>query len=118
VILRVELVELDTHIEGRVEGLVSTHAWETMLTNLNRELGTRKPDRLLLDLFGLLGYLGDADRQAVGALMASQLAAMKKVALVIDGYKIRGVVEAEARRLGLDLRLFSDRAAALTWLLH
>ena len=114
----VELVERDTHIEGRVEGLVSTQAWETLLTGLNRELAARTADRLLLDLFGLLGYLGEADRRAVGALMATQLAAMKKVALVIDAHKISGVVEGEARRLGLDLRLFSDRAVALGWLLH
>ncbi|HTH80734.1 MAG TPA: hypothetical protein VL593_17305 [Ramlibacter sp.] len=116
--MRVELIDRETHIEGRVEGLVSMHAWETMLTNLNRELGTRTGDRLLLDLFGLLGYLGEADRRAVGALMATQFAGLKKVALVIDAYKISGVVEREARRLGLDLRLFPDRDVALAWLLH
>lgn len=115
--MRVELAVRDTHIEGRVEGLVSIHAWETMLTDLNRELPAYKRDRLLLDLFGLLGYLGEADRRSVGALLATQLAAMKKVALAIDAYKITGVVEKEARRLGLDLRLFPERQAALAWLL-
>jgi hypothetical protein len=115
--LRFELFERGTHIEARVDGLVSLTAWETMLTDLHGEVAKRTGDRLLIDLFGLLGFLGEADRRLVGALLATQLGGMKKVALVIDAHKITGIVQAEAHRLGLDLRLFSDRAEALAWLL-
>src|SRR5438128_11844714 len=111
--LRFELIECGTHIESRVEGLVSLDAWETMLIGLHLELTKHRSDHLLLDLFGLLGYLGESDRRAVGALLAAQLGAMKKVAIAVDAHKITGVVEAEARRLGLELRLFPDRDEAL-----
>jgi hypothetical protein len=111
-----ELIARTTHVEARVTGLVSLHAWETLLVALNRELAAHAHDRLLIDLFGILGFLGEADRRAVGALMASQLAAMRKVAIAIDAHKITGIVQAEAQRLGLNLRLFPDRAEALAWL--
>lgn len=115
--MRFELFEREKHLEARVEGLVSLQAWETMLIQLHRELASRGRDRLLLDLYGLLGFLAEADRRQVGTLMAAQLSKMKRVAAIIDAHKITGVVEAEARRLDLDFRLFPARAEALAWLL-
>jgi hypothetical protein len=115
--MRFELFDRGTYMEARVEGLVSLQAWETMLTSLHRELPTRAGEPLLLDLFGLLGFLGEADRRLVGALLATQLKAMKKVAIAIDAHKITGVVEREARRLGLELRLFPARKEAIAWLI-
>ena len=47
--------------------------------------------------------------------MATHLAQMRKVALVIQAEKITGVVEAEAQRNGLDLRLFSNWDDAMSW---
>jgi hypothetical protein len=115
--LRFELFEHGGYVEARLEGLVSVQDWETTLMQLNGELKAHEGERLLLDLFGLLGFLAEADRRQVGTLMAAQLAKMKRVAAIIHAHKITGVVEAEARRLGLDFRLFPDRAQALVWLL-
>lgn len=115
--LKFELLERGTHVEARLGGLVSLTAWETVLIELRVELARRNGDLLLLDLFGLLGFLGEAERRAVGALMAAQLGKMKKVAAAIDAHKITGVVQGEAQRLGLDLRMFADRDEALAWLL-
>jgi hypothetical protein len=115
--MKFQLFARGTHIEARVEGIVSAQAWETMLTQLHRELEAHNHDRLLLDLFGLLGFLAEADRRAVGALMAAQLVSMRKVAAAIHAHKITGVVQAEAQRLGLDLQLFPDRQQAIDWLL-
>lgn len=115
--LRFELFERGTHIEARVDGLVSLNAWETMLSGLHLELARRGSDRLLIDLFGALGYLGEADRRAVGALLARQLAAMKKVAIMVHASKITGVVQVQAQRLGLNLWVLPDRDEAIAWLL-
>lgn len=115
--LRFELFERGTHVEARVNGLVSLDAWETMLGGLHVELAKRGDSRLLIDLFGALGYLGEADRRAVGALLATQLAAMKKVAIVVHASKITGVVQVEAQRQGLNLWVLPDRDEAIAWLL-
>jgi hypothetical protein len=96
-------------------GLVSLDAWEKVLRELGDTLRDRPGDRLVVNLMELLGWLGIPERQAVGALMATHFAQMKKVALVIQPLKIAGVVEAEAQRRGLDLRLFSSYDEAISW---
>jgi hypothetical protein len=102
-------------VHAQLEGLVSLDAWQQTLAELEKHAELARCDRLVLDLRGLLGWLGFPERQAVGTLMATHFARMKKMALVIQKEKITGVVEAEAQRLGLDLKLFSDFAEAAQW---
>ena len=64
-----------------------------------------------------MGYLGEPERRAVGALMAKHLARMRKVALVVEARKITGVVKEEATRAGLLLRLFPLMDDAVAWVL-
>jgi hypothetical protein len=96
-------------------GLVSVDAWRTALQELQAALRPIQRDRLVVDLTALLGWLGVPERKAVGALWATHLAQMKKVALVIQAHKITGVVETEAQRNGLDLRLFAGYEEAVKW---
>jgi hypothetical protein len=115
--LQYRILSSDAFIFVRVSGLVSLPAWEQMLEALEQALAGIAGDRLVADLTGLVGWLGQPERTAVGALMARRLAGMKKVALFIEAGKITGVVEAEAQRQGLDLRLFPSQAAAVDWVL-
>jgi hypothetical protein len=96
-------------------GLVSVEAWEKVLHEVSQAIAPTGRDRLVMDLTGLVGWLGIPERQAVGGLMAQHFAAMKKVALFIQPEKIKGVVATEARRLGLDLVMFSDLDEATQW---
>jgi len=105
----------DHFILAQLGGLVSLPAWDQVLVELEQAIAGAAGDRLVLDLTGLVGWLGLPERTAVGALMARRLARMKKVALFIEADKITGVVEAEAQRLGLDLKLFPTEAAAAAW---
>lgn len=105
----------DDFILAQLSGLVSLPAWDQVLAELEQALAGAASDRLVLDLTGLVGWLGLPERTAVGALLARRFARMKKVALFIEADKITGVVEAEAQRLGLDLRLFPSEAAATAW---
>ncbi len=115
--LQFRLIPNDRFLQGEISGLVSIDAWDKMLGELQTALAELPQKRLLLDLFGLLGWLGLPERQAVGALMARRLLQMTRVALVIEATKITGVVEAEAQRSGLELRLFTSHEKAATWLL-
>lgn len=105
----------DDYTVAQVNGLVSVAAWEKMLSELGEATQSAPSDRLVLDLAGLVGWLGVPERQQVGALMAIHLGRMKKVAGVIQAEKIVGVVEGQARRDGLDLRMFSSHGEAVAW---
>jgi hypothetical protein len=99
----------------RLAGLVSPEAWERVLEDLEEAIKDARSERLVGDLTGLVGWLGEPERRAVGLLMATRLARMKRVALVIEAQKISGVVEQEAQRGGLDLRLFPNYDDAVRW---
>lgn len=113
--MQFQLFPKDDFTLAQVNGLVSLAAWEKLLRELGEAAQGARTDRLILDLAGLVGWLGVPERQAVGALMAVHLGRMSKVAGVIQAEKIAGVVEAQARRDGLDLRLFSSYQDAVTW---
>jgi hypothetical protein len=113
--LQLRYVPQDDFLLAHLSGLVSVEAWEEGLRALEDASSGAQPDRLVIDLTGLVGWLGVPERTAVGALMATHLGRMKRVALFIQREKIAGVVEAEARRRGLDLRLFSSYDEAVNW---
>lgn len=113
--MRFQISLNDDFTLAHINGLVSLAAWEKMLSELGEATQGAPSDRLVLDLAGLVGWLGVPERQRVGALMATHLGRMKKVAGVIQAEKIVGVVEGQARRDGLDLRLFSSHDEAVAW---
>jgi hypothetical protein len=71
----------------------------------------------VIDMTAVLGYLGIPERRAVGALLAQHLAGIEKVALVVQAHKITDVVSSEARRNGLNLRLFPKYDDAVAWVI-
>jgi hypothetical protein len=105
----------DDVVRAQIGGLVSVDAWARVLRELEEALLPIPRDRLVLNLTELVGWLGVPERTQVGALMATHLHRMTKVALFIQPHKIAGVVQAEAQRNGLDLRLFGEYEAALSW---
>ena len=113
--LQLQVLPQDGFLLARLSGLVSMAAWEQALQDLEAATSGAHGDRLVVDLTGLVGWLGVPERTAVGAFMAARLARMKKVALFIQPEKIAGVVKAEARRNGLDLEMFSSHADAARW---
>lgn len=113
--LQLRLSPHDDFFHAHLNGLVSVLAWAQGLRDLEVAISGGPQSRLVVDLTGLVGWLGVPERTEVGALMARHLVRMKKVALFIQREKIVGVVEAEARRNGLDLRLFSNDDEAVRW---
>jgi len=107
----------DDYFLAHLSGLVAVEAWDKGLSELGAAVANVPHDRLVVDLTGLVGWLGVPERTQVGALMATHLKRMKKVALYIQSEKIAGVVEAEARRQGLDLKLFPNYDLAVAWVL-
>ncbi|ROZ74432.1 STAS/SEC14 domain-containing protein [Ramlibacter sp. WS9] len=113
--LQFQLQPKDGFVLVQLTGLVTPEAWENALTEVEAALHNEPTDRAVFELGGLVGWLGEPERRAVGVLMAKHLARMKRVALVIEARKITGVVEDEATRAGLSLRLFSVMDDAVRW---
>jgi hypothetical protein len=113
--LQLRVLPQDGFVLAHLSGLVSLEAWHKGLRALEEATSAAQNKRLVANLTGLVGWLGVPERTAVGAMMAAHLKQMEKVALFIQPEKIVGVVEAEARRLGLDLRLFSSYEEAVRW---
>jgi hypothetical protein len=114
--LQLRLDPHDDYYLARIDGLVSLEAWDQVLQELGQATMPLQRDRMVVDLSGLVGWLGLPERTEVGRLMATHLARLTKVALVIEAAKITGAVEGEARRNGLDLRLFPDWDEAVSWI--
>ena len=113
--LHFQLEPQDGFLLVRLSGLVSPEAWQNALEALEGAIQGAQHDRLVIDLEGIVGWLGEPERRAVGALMGRHLARMKRVALVVEARKITGVVEQEARKSGLDLSLFPAYEDAVSW---
>jgi hypothetical protein len=117
IMLQLSIISHDDVLRAQIGGLVSLEAWEKVLRELEEVISSKPNDRLVLNLSQLVGWLGVPERTQVGALMAKHLHKIKKAALYIQPHKITGVVQAEAQRNGLDLRLFGEYDAALDWAL-
>ena len=113
--LKLSIEPREEFILAHLAGLVSVEAWGCALQELEARLDAMEGNRLVIDLMGLLGYLGVPERTAVGALMATHLRKMQRVALAVHGEKITDVVRSEAIRGGLALRLFPSLDEAVLW---
>ena len=113
--LQLRMLAHDDFVHAHLSGLVSVESWSQGLRDLEHAVSGAQGLRLVVDLTGLVGWLGVPERTTVGALMATHLARMERVALYIQAEKIAGVVQAEARRNGLNLRLFSSYDEAVRW---
>jgi hypothetical protein len=115
--LQFQLQPKEGFVLVQLTGLVTPEAWKNVLTEVEAALRHEPADRAVFELGGLVGWLGEPERRTVGVLMAKHLARMEKVALVIEARKITGVVEEEAKRGGLSLRLFPVMDDAVRWAL-
>lgn len=97
-----------------VSGLAMLEGWEEMLPRLGEQ--TAGDRRLLIVIAGLVGFLGNPERRKIGELAATHLNHLQRIAMLVPPEKKTGVTEKEARRLGLDFRVFSQRGEAMEWL--
>ena len=102
---------------AELQGLALLEGWQALLPELGRQTAEAGDTRLLMVLEGLVGFLGQPERQQVGELAALHLRHLARIAMLVPPQKVTGVTEAAARERGLDLRVFSDAAQAHAWLM-
>lgn len=73
---------------------------------------------LLVDLRGVSTLRGFTDQLTMGEAAARKLGHLQKVASLVPEDRVTHNSERAGLRAGLNLRVFTDEAEALTWLLH
>ena len=102
---------------ARLQGLAQLEGWQDILPRLGQATAAAGDLRLLIDLHGLVGFLGTPERRKVGELAAMHLRHLRRVVIFVPPQKVSGVTEKAARGEGLDLRVFADAQEARAWLL-
>lgn len=109
------------HREGyatvRMQGEPTLGQFLSLIQLLGVETGTWAARRVLFDLRGIRTLTSFTDHYAIGEETARQLAHLHRIASVVDPDMITRASEKTARRSGVNLTVFTDERAALTWLL-
>jgi hypothetical protein len=71
---------------------------------------------VLIDLRELRTEYSRLDLLIVGYEIACSFAHLRRLALLVQPHRVTQISEREARRGGIDMRVFSDEAAANDWL--
>jgi hypothetical protein len=83
---------------------------------LGVDSGTWKHDILLVDLRKVSTQFSEAEQRSLGQEAAASLVHMRKIASVVPRERITRISERAARRDGINMSVFDDQEAALTWL--
>ncbi len=83
------------------------------LAERTRMAGTR---RLLIDLLDVPGTLDSREHERIGRQVAQHLGHLEKIASLVPAAKITRLSERGAQACGVQLRVFSERRAAMDWL--
>ncbi len=109
------------HREGyatvRMQGEPTLGQFLSLIQLLGVETGTWAARRVLFDLRGIRTLTSFTDHYAIGEETARQLAHLHRIASVVDPDMITRASEKTARRSGVNLMVFTDEDAALSWLL-
>lgn len=89
---------------------------EPVLREIAERTRTQGDRRLLINLVDVVGTFGPEEHRAIGLLAYRHLAHLEKVASLVLPEKITRISEAAAQAQGLQLRVFSELADAIDWL--
>lgn len=89
---------------------------EPVLQELAERTREHRDRRLLINLMDVVGTFGPDQQRAIGMLAYRYLGHLEKVASLVPPDKITRVSEAVAQAQGLQLRVFTQLADAIEWL--
>lgn len=102
---------------AEISALASVDTFEEVLRSISEQTQKRGDRRLLANLMDVVGTLGPDEHRTIGLLVFRHLSHLEKVASLVPPGKITRVSERAARAEGMDLRVFTNFAEAVDWLL-
>ena len=101
---------------AEITSLAFIEAAEPVLKELRERTAQAGVRRLLVNLLDVVGTFGPEEQQIIGLLAYKYLSHLEKLASLVPPEKLTRVSEAAARARGMELRVFTELAAAVDWL--
>lgn len=104
------------HARVRVAGHPSIDQMLSLIHVLGVDSDDWEHDVLLVDLRDVETHFTPHEQFQLGHQAAASLSHLRKVASVVPPERLTRISEKAARRDGINVRVFSDEAAAMAWL--
>lgn len=101
-----------------ITALLFFESAEPVLQEIARRTRQFRDRRVLLNLLDVVGTLGPNEQQQVGLLASRHLAHIEKLASLVPPDKVTRQSENAAQSQGLQLRVFTQLADAIDWLVE
>jgi hypothetical protein len=99
-----------------ITALAFFEAAEPVLQEIARRTRQFGDRRLLVNLLDVVGTLGVQEQEQLGMLAWKHLSHLEKLASLVPADKLTRLSENTARAQGMQLRVFTELAAAIEWL--
>ncbi len=107
----------DAYAVVRVEGEPSLGQFQSFIQLIAVESAGWSAKRVMFDLRGVRSLTSFTEHYAVGEEAARQLRHLHRIASVVPADRLTRASEKTAQASGLNLRVFTDEASAVAWLL-
>jgi len=112
----IKVDKLRTYVRVTVSGSPSLEAFLSMLHLIGIESEAWQAGAVLFDLRGVRTKFTPQEHAEIGLQVAASMWHVARVAALVRPHRYTQVGERVGRRNGLDVRMFVDEAAAVTWL--
>jgi hypothetical protein len=112
----VAVARTSRYVRVTVTGVPGIDELLSMIHLLGVESETWQDDRVLVDLRGVATEFSRQEQFRLGEETAASLSHMEKIASVVPAERVTRVSEKTAKRMGANLCVFDDEAAAIRWL--
>jgi len=115
---RLNITRSPTMTVAQITALASREEAEEIVMAIEKETREHQDTRLLIDLTDYVGTLDPASQRWLGELVVVHLSHLKRVASLVGEDKITRLSEQAAQERGVQLRVFTELTAAVSWLLE
>ncbi|MBC7604783.1 MAG: STAS/SEC14 domain-containing protein [Ramlibacter sp.] len=114
---RYSIERLGTHIEVRVTGNATLDEFVALIDAMAFETRKHRDRRALVNLLQVVNELKFTDHFQIGEEAARKLQNLDRLASIVPPDRITRTSEKVAQHKGMELRVFTDHAEALGWLI-
>ena len=113
---RVNITRFIDFVQLAVAGPAEMKSFVELVHDIEEESLTWADRRVLVDLRDVEGRLDPTEQVFLGEMVAQRLPHLERVASVVPADQITRNSEAAAQTLGMQLRVFTSREEAVSWL--
>lgn len=105
------------YVRYAIAGRTSLKRFARLFVGMSTDIDQFEDDRVLLDLRAVDGHLSRIEQLLIGEMVAARLPLLFRLASVVPLGEITRNSERAAIEQGLEVKVFDDESAGLSWLL-